>query len=51
MNSTYQELENASNREVKELHGEIFREIKRLQHDRRLVLEELEERRDAADPR
>lgn len=44
MNSTYQKLENASNREVRELHGQLFRKIKQLQRDRNLVLEELDAR-------
>lgn len=50
MNSTYQQLENASNEEVKELHGQIVQELRRLQKDRRLVLEELDERHDIDDP-
>ena len=49
MNSTYQKLENASNREVRELHGQLFRKIKQLQYDRHLVLEELDEREGAID--
>lgn len=44
MNSTYQKLENASNQEVRELHGQLFRKIKQLQRDRNLVLEELDAR-------
>lgn len=49
MNSTYRELEDASTREVKEMHGRLFRKIKELQRDRHLVLEELEARLDADD--
>ena len=49
MNSTYRKLENASNQEVRELHGQLFRKIKQLQQDRRLVLEELDARNDAVD--
>lgn len=49
MKSTYKDLGKASTDEIKEMHGQLFQRIKRLQRERSFVLEELDERYGADD--